>query len=331
MRVLTVASNFPDRYYPHMTTWSKIQVDAIKTYCSIDLEVVVPRPYNLPFGFIPYHDFTKLPLRVVSDLGYLVHYPRFLYLPPKRILFTLTGDTYSFHISRYMLKSIKRPDMIHARFGYLDGYGVLKACKNWDIPLVFDVHGKRDFGEYYSSFFLRRKQRETISYAKKMLCVAKWQVKRGLEIGIPEEKLECIPLGVDINKFKSRNKEKIREEFEVQERKVILFVGQLIKRKGINYLLRAFSLIDNSQRKDSRVVIAGDGPERRKLFNLSKELDIRDIVTFTGKVPEEDLLKWYSLADIFVLPALFEGRPTVINEAMASECAIVATNVSGIP
>jgi glycosyltransferase involved in cell wall biosynthesis len=48
-------------------------------------------------------------------------------------------------------------------------------------------------------------------------------------------------------------------------------------------------------------------------------------------MPPAEVLTWYAVADIFVLPSLSEGRPTVINEAMATGCAIVATDISGIP
>lgn len=330
MRILTVATCFPDHYHPTMAPWSKRQVDAIKNYSNVDLEVVVPRPFSIPLKFVPHHEFAKLPLNETSDQNYVIHYPRFPYLVPKRLFFGLTGDLYTYFVSKYILNNIKKADIIHARFSYLDGYGVLKICKKWDAELVFDVHGTKDFEKGFTPF-TEKKHRKTVNYAKKILCVAKWQVEKGLEVGISKDKLECVPLGVNINKFKPRNKEKIRQEFGVEEKRIVLYVGQLIKRKGINYLLKAISMIESSSRKDSKLVIIGGGPERNDLLKMSKELNLQDLVLFTGKVSEEDLLKWYSLANIFVLPSLYEGRPTVINEAMASECAVVATNVSGIP
>jgi len=331
LRVLTVASNFPDKYYPTITPWSKNQVDAIKKYTDIEVEVVVPRPYSIPISFFPYYKFTLLPKRSKSDMGYNLYFPRFPYLFPKKLFFSITGDLYSFFVSSYIFKNLKRPDLIHARFSYLDGYGVLKICKKWDIPLIFDVHGNVEFGKYYFSAFLGKKQKKIINSANKILCVAQWQVNKGLKLGIPKEKLECIPLGIDINLFKPRDKEKIREEFKIKEKKIILFVGQLIERKGIEYFLIAISKLDKIHKKDCKFVIIGDGPEKINLLKLTHELNIYDDILFTGKVSINKLLKWYSLADIFVLPSLSEGRPTVINEAMASECAILATNVSGNP
>ena len=333
IKVLTVASNFPDMYYPTIAPWSKNQVDAIHKYTDVQIEVVVPRPYAIPLSFLPYYKFSFLPIRTISDTGYKVHFPRFPMPIPKKLFFSVTGDLYSFFIPRYILKNITKPDLIHARFTYLDGYGCLNIFKKWNIPLIVDIRGGLEFEEYYFSPLFGKKQRKTINSANKILCVANWQVKRGLELGIPEEKLKCIPMGVDINKFKPRDKEKIRQDFNILEEKIILFVGQLNKEKGVHDLLDAISQVISKSyyKKDVRVIIIGDGSEKGNLMNLSKQLGITDLVTFTGQIIGEQLTKWYSLADLFVLPSLTEGRPNVINEAMASECPIVATNICGIP
>jgi glycosyltransferase involved in cell wall biosynthesis len=79
------------------------------------------------------------------------------------------------------------------------------------------------------------------------------------------------------------------------------------------------------------LAIVGDGPERGTLERLARELGIEKHVLFAGKVSHRELLRWYAAADVFVLPSLSEGRPTVINEAMAAGCAVIASQISGIP
>ncbi len=331
MKILVIASNFPNQFYPTIAPWSKLQVDSIKQNTKIDIEVLAPRPFVIPLKYFPFNEFSHLPDKEVSDTGYTIYHPYYPYLVPKKILFSLTGNTFSFFISRYIEKYLTRPDLIHARFGFLDGYGALEICQKWKIPLIFDVHGSRDFGEYLVSCMLKKKQQKTIHYARKILCVAEWQIKRGLEIGIPEEKLICIPLGVDIEKFNPQQYKSIKKELGVDTEIVILFVGQLIKRKSIDTLLQALSKIDRSSQGKYKVFIIGGGPEKDNLKALSKKLNLCGYIEFLGKIPDEELTKWYSVADMFILPSLSEGRPTVINEAMASECAIIASNVSGIP
>ena len=148
MKVLTVASNFPDQYYQTIAPWSKLQVDAIYRYTDVDVEVIVPRPFTIPLSIVPYYKFAYLPTKTISDTGYTLHYPRFLYLIPKKMFFGATGEMYSYFMNKYIFKNIKKPDLLHARFTYLDGYGLLKICKKWNIPLVIDIHGSEEFGEF---------------------------------------------------------------------------------------------------------------------------------------------------------------------------------------
>ncbi|MFW5895196.1 MAG: glycosyltransferase [archaeon] len=332
MKVLHAATCFPDEYNPTIAPWSKKQVDSLHKYTDIDIQVVVPRPYSLPFKFIPHNEFTKLPKRKESKKGYKIHYVRYLYFLPKNIFFGLTGNSYSYFVSKYVRENIPKQDLIHARFGYLDGYGMLKTCKKWNVPLVFDVHGNNDLGKYLRAFSIKRKQKKTIEYASKILCVAKWQKEKAIDIGISEDKVEVLPLGVDIEKFKPRNKEELKNELEIEKENIVLFVGQLTKNKGVDYLLNAISQLDKNIFNNMEFIIVGDGNKMDELIKLAKKLNIFDSVEFKGKLPPgKELLHLYSVADLFVLPSLSEGRPTVINEAMASECAIVATNVSGIP
>jgi len=332
MRVLTIASNFPDRYYPTIAPWSKLQVDSICQYTDCDIELISPRPYTIPYKLFPFYQFGKLPLYEKSDLGYLIHYPKYFYILPKTIFFPLSGICFAHCITGYCSKNIARPDIIHARFGYMDGYGSLEICKKWEIPLVFDVHGLPDFGVFHKQPLIRKFYQNTIQYTKKILCVAKWQVKKGISIGIPEGKLEYIPLGVDIERFNQ-----IIESDECKNNKnlpdgklIFLFVGHLNKMKGVAYLLQAISLLADEIKEKCHFTIVGDGPEKNKLRHEADSFGLNPYITFAGRVVGDDLIRLYASAYVFVLPSLSEGRPTVINEAMVSGCAIIGSNIDGI-
>lgn len=329
MKVVLVSANYPDKYHL-WAPWNKSANLVISKLDDVEIEVVAPRPFSIPLKYFPYKEISQLPIKEQAEEG-VVHYPRFLYPLPKKFFYTITGDFYRYFISKYIFHELNKPDVVHTHHVYPDGYGMISICKKWDIPLVVDIHGDYLFTNWLNHSTLSRKVTKTLNFSSKIICISKNIYSLAREYGFDEKKLEYIPMGIDVNKFKPRNKEKIREKFEVQKRKVILFAGQLIKRKGINYLLRAISQVDIFHRKDCEVVIVGDGPEKKRLLNISRDLGIDNVVRFTGKVSEDDLLKWYSLADLFVLPSLSEGKPTVINEAMASECAVIATNVSGIP
>lgn len=141
---------------------------------------------------------------------------------------------------------------------------------------------------------------------------------------LTDEPVTIIPNGIDLSVYKEAAAKKNEEPAE----KMILFIGRLEKRKGVEYLLEAFSIL---MRSDSEVglVIAGDGPDREKLEALAEELNIQNI-TFTGYVTEEEKLDLLARADLFCAPALYgESFGIVLLEAMASGVVIVAGNNPG--
>jgi glycosyltransferase involved in cell wall biosynthesis len=104
-----------------------------------------------------------------------------------------------------------------------------------------------------------------------------------------------------------------------------IFVGRLIERKGVNYLLKAFKEVSDEY-EDCRLIIVGDGPERRKLENFCKESQIESKVRFLGAVRREDIPEIYQNASIFVLPSLQESLSNALQEALASGLPVITTD-----
>ncbi|WP_123539421.1 glycosyltransferase family 4 protein [Halosimplex salinum] len=104
----------------------------------------------------------------------------------------------------------------------------------------------------------------------------------------------------------------------------VLFIGQLIERKGVPYLLEAF---DELEHRETELVIVGDGPKREAFEQSAREKGI-DVV-FTGWVSEERKRKELADADLFVLPSLEDLAPLVLNEAMASGLPVLTTEGVG--
>ena len=134
---------------------------------------------------------------------------------------------------------------------------------------------------------------------------------------ITSRKIYIIPNGVDTDKYKAR------KEVVSKPGKVILYIGRLEKRKAVNYLLRSFKLI-NERYNDFYLKIAGDGPQKNELIELSRELNLNN-VQFLGQISEEQKINLLQTADVFCSPALYgESFGIVLLEAMASGCTIVA-------
>ncbi|MFH1656189.1 MAG: glycosyltransferase family 4 protein [Candidatus Nealsonbacteria bacterium] len=139
---------------------------------------------------------------------------------------------------------------------------------------------------------------------------------------------EIVPNGVDINKFKKVNSEDLRKKLDIKEdEKVILTVSRLVKKNGVDDLIKAGQYLDFP----FKILIAGSGEEKKELKNLTKKLNLIDKVKFLGQVDYNDLPKYYSMADIFVRASLSEGLGISFLEAMAIGLPIIGTPVGGIP
>ncbi len=153
-----------------------------------------------------------------------------------------------------------------------------------------------------------------------------------IKLGAHPNKIFIAPNTVD-NKFFIKNyklckkkKEILKKEMGLEGKKIILFVGQLVERKGVKYLLKAYKILKDNF-NDLSLIIVGSGPIRNNLTEICKNEDIED-VEFTGWLSEDKLL-YFSIADVFVLPSLQDLCPLVLNEAMCCELPIVTTNMVG--
>ena len=133
------------------------------------------------------------------------------------------------------------------------------------------------------------------------------------KMGLPARKLSVIPNPV------AKRVDAIEPERADFPLRYILGVGRLERVKGFDRLLRAFSMVDQS---DMHLVILGAGTERAALLAFSKELGIASQLHLPGVVADVDA--WYRRADCFVLTSHFEGSPNVVVEAMANGCPVVS-------
>ena len=112
--------------------------------------------------------------------------------------------------------------------------------------------------------------------------------------------------------------------------KVIFSLGNLIERKGFYYLIQAMKTVVH-HRDDVLCFIGGKGPLKEVLQEQISELNLQDHIKLIGFVPDEELKYWMNAADLFVLPSLSEGNPTVMFEALGVGLPFVGTAVGGVP
>jgi glycosyltransferase involved in cell wall biosynthesis len=178
-----------------------------------------------------------------------------------------------------------------------------------------------------------------ISYAlnKAERVVAISDATRNAAVAISGRKdIEIIPDGIDIERFNPKiDGEEIRKRHGINGF-LIFSSGRMVERKGFKYLIEAMPFI-LSEFQNTKLIIGGDGPEKKNLEELAEKLKIKDKVILPGFIPEEDFPKYMKAADVFVLPSIVdsrgdtEGSATILLEAMACETPVVGTKVGGIP
>ena len=140
------------------------------------------------------------------------------------------------------------------------------------------------------------------------------------ELGTPEDKLQVPRRGVDLDMF-------YPEQREATDEIRIIYVGAVIRKKGVHDLLAALA---DPAFSNTRLVIVGGGADAPELMALAERLQLNDRVDWMGAQAPKDTARLMRGADILCLPSYTEGRPNVINEAMASGIPVVATRVGGI-
>ncbi len=235
-------------------------------------------------------------------------------------------------------------DVIHAHLPHPMVYDITAFnCHFRRIPLIVTVHnlevGRGSslsslntlFSKLYSNSLLSL----TLRFAKRIITTTHQYIETADILKKMRSKITVIPVGVDLRYLKSKyDKEKLKNEMSLSDKLVILFVSKLTashRYKGLTYLLKALSRIHKIA-PEIRLFVIGKGELRPYYEDLSRKLHIDDKVNFTGFVEEETLKKYYTLADLLVLPSItkLEGFGMVALEALAFGTPVISTDIAGV-
>lgn len=147
-----------------------------------------------------------------------------------------------------------------------------------------------------------------------------------------ENKITVIPLGVD-KEFIQKNANEVEYLYEKhsipRNKKILLYVGNLLPHKNLDRLLEGFAQM--GRKEDCVLVLVGKAFEGRTQGTREKALGIEAHVLHAGKVSQEDLINFYNLADLFVLPSLYEGFGLPVLEALACGTPVACSDTSSLP
>lgn len=154
--------------------------------------------------------------------------------------------------------------------------------------------------------------------------------------GVDEEKISAIPLAAS-TQFSPQSKnqiDKFRGDYALPEN-FILYVGSLVKRKNLLFLLESFALMKRKREYHEKLVLAGGdamiGSNRQEIFDKITSLGLDGEVMLTDYFPHRYLPLLYSAASLFVYPSLYEGFGLPPLEAMACGTPVITSNISSLP
>lgn len=238
--------------------------------------------------------------------------------------------TFDFSIVKDICNIIKREkiQIVRTHQYHANFYGRIAAKKSKVPCIVASVHNV-----YTRDKKLHRRiiNRFLAKFTDKIIAVSE-EVKRDIlkYDKIPEDKVQVIYNGVDLNAFnQSFDKKQIKKKLGINpdDVPVIGTVGRLTEQKGHIYLLQAILKLKNKF-PDIKVLIVGDGPLMDALKSYTSSSGLSKNVIFTGF--KRDIPALLSIMDIFVFPSLWEGLPNALIEAMASGKTIIASNLPQI-
>jgi len=246
-----------------------------------------------------------------------------------------------FNISLHMLRVRKLPDGILHAHGYraFETFCASKIKDLCNMPLVLSTYGSVPYVYDLKSKILKLLQdvitrRYPLKKADIILAETCFEKKFLIKLGVPADKIRVIYEKVDIKVFHKRHDILLNGlPRDVYQDKIILFVGRINRIKGIDILIRAFSLLPKHLVETSCVVLIGPCEDRsylNYLRRLSKKLGVSHKVFYLGPMRHELLPRAYSAATVTVLPSRYENIGGVLIEAQACECPVIASNIGGI-
>lgn len=328
IRTLLFSTLYPSSARPNHGIFVETRLRHLLSSHQVETKVIAPVPWfpstHPHFGH--YSRYAATPKHEIwNDIE--VFHPRYL-LPPKlgMTIAPLLLALGAYPTIRCLLRSGFDFNLIDAHYYYPDGVAATLLARWLGKPFVVTARGT-DLNLIPQYALPRRMIRWTADQAQASIgvCSALMEVLR--DLGAPPEKLHVLRNGVDLDRFRPLDQQAMRAELGLPKSGVlILSVGNLVKIKGHHFLINALT-----QLPEAHLLIIGDGEERANLANQIAECGLNQRAHLIGTVPNIELVRWYSAADILALASSREGWANVLLESMACGTPVVATHVGGSP
>ncbi|GAA4283363.1 hypothetical protein GCM10022261_08940 [Brevibacterium daeguense] len=300
----------------------------------------------------------------VTRLGYPYDMPQYKELGPIQAIDIVNGVPYhrlstepglemkkpiQQYVDRYVerLKVFaedEKPFLLHAASNHWNGLAAVSAALQLGLPSVYEVRGlwevtrgSRDpewaSGGMYR--FMARMEADAASNATHVLAITHALKSELIARGVDGEKITVVPNGVDSSRFRRRERDReLAQSLGINNKTVIGYVGSILDYEGLGLLIESAGKIA-SERDDFVVLLVGDGAELEKFRTEVEIAGLQHLFRFTGRVPHEEVERYYSLIDItpfprLPLPVCEMVSPLKPFEAMSMEKAVVASDVAAL-
>jgi glycosyltransferase involved in cell wall biosynthesis len=266
---------------------------------------------------------TNTPVPNVPQVERLTSIPFLLY---RDLRFTFPNPVQIKHVL-----NLFRPDLLHIATPFNLGLSGVHFGKKYDIPMIASYHTHfDDYLEYYHLSLLKKwiwKYMEWFHRSMERVYVPSVSTKEKLLERQIHPDIDIWGRGVNHEMFSPDKKEKdfFQKKYGITEKKIILYVGRIAPEKNINVVLDTFHALAEPVKKDTHLVIAGDGP-------LGEELagEYHHKITWTGFLKGEELARAYASSDVFLFPSPTETFGNVVLEALASGLPVIGANAGGV-
>jgi glycosyltransferase involved in cell wall biosynthesis len=272
----------------------------------------------------------------MSSLSKSISISAIKYLPNGRSIFNKMFD-----LSLKNVINNFKPDIIHAHTPWFTALPALNRAKLEGIPFVYEMRGLWEESELAEGIITedskayrlyRENDNHILARADHVIAISAGLRDGIIRRAVTKNEITIVPNGVDNLKFTHKPPDtNLVASLDLTGKVVIGYISSLRKLEGINTLLDAMPQVDSR----GTVLIIGDGPERGALEQHSNRLGITDRVHFLGNISHEDITRYYSIIDIFVVPRIDAKvchlvTPLKPLEAMAMGKCVLASNVGGL-
>jgi glycogen synthase len=226
-------------------------------------------------------------------------------------------------------------DLVHSH-DWLVAAAARSIARRWKVPWVVTVHAT-EYGRHggwvqrHPQSHIHAQERRMVRAADRVIACSAYMREHVAEaFGIVPERITVIPNGIDPGDLQPvADLPALRARFAAPEEQLVLLVGRLVHEKGFHLALDAVRTLDD-RIGGIRFVVAGSGMAEAGLRAQARELGLADKGTFIGWTGDDVLNSLYRIADLCVVPSIYEPFGLVALEAMASGCPCVVADTGGL-